>query len=152
MLVSSSFLTHPVAWIGGYAFSLLDMAPDYVGVLQGINNTIGLAPGFIMPVVISAMTPNVSRVFRHRFTLTLIPIFCFHLGKRERVESCVYLVWKFVFLGRLNLLSDGQFIAAKLGQSEKRTRRTARRKTCWSIIMKMFSSTCYPLNNGSGLL
>ncbi len=39
----------------------MDMAPDYVGVLQGINNTIGLTPGFMMPVIIAALTPNGSR-------------------------------------------------------------------------------------------
>lgn len=58
-LISIGYALYEVAWMGGFCFSMLDMAPDYVGILQGINNTIGLMPGFIMPVVISTLTPEV---------------------------------------------------------------------------------------------
>lgn len=58
-LISIGYALYEVAWMGGFSFSLLDMAPDYVGILQGLNNTIGLMPGFIMPVVISQLTPEV---------------------------------------------------------------------------------------------
>ncbi len=59
-LITIGYSMYEVAWMGGFCFSLLDLAPDYVGILQGINNTIGLMPGFIMPVVISVLTPEVS--------------------------------------------------------------------------------------------
>lgn len=58
-LITIGYALYEVAWMGGFSFSLLDIAPDYVGILQGINNTIGLMPGFIMPVVISKLTPEV---------------------------------------------------------------------------------------------
>lgn len=58
-LITLGYSLYEVAWMGGFCFSALDMAPDYVGILQGMNNTIGLMPGFIMPVVIAQLTPNV---------------------------------------------------------------------------------------------
>ena len=61
-LITVGFGFHEVAVMGGFAFVLLDIAPDFVGILQGINNTIGLTPGFIIPAVVSALTPEVSRV------------------------------------------------------------------------------------------
>ncbi len=45
--------------IGGYTFAFLDMAPDFVGSLQGINFTIGASAGLVIPIVIGALTPNV---------------------------------------------------------------------------------------------
>ena len=60
ILITIGYSLYEVAWVGGFSFCFLDLAPDYVGILQGINNTIGLAPGFIMPVAISALTPNVN--------------------------------------------------------------------------------------------
>lgn len=47
--------------MGGFSYALIDIAPEFVGILQGINNTIGLTTGFIVPVVVSALTPNVTR-------------------------------------------------------------------------------------------
>lgn len=63
ILITIGYSLYEVAWMGGFSFSFLDLAPDYVGILQGINNTIGLAPGFIMPVVISALTADVSFIY-----------------------------------------------------------------------------------------
>jgi len=47
-----------VANVGGFKIVLMDVAPSFMGILQGINNSIGLTPGFIMPVVITVLTPN----------------------------------------------------------------------------------------------
>lgn len=62
-LITVGFGFHEVAVMGGFAFVLLDIAPDFVGILQGINNTIGLAPGFIIPMIVSALTPEVICLF-----------------------------------------------------------------------------------------
>jgi len=48
-----------VTWVGGFTFSYLDMAPDFVGILQGINLTIASLAGFVMPIVIGKLTPSV---------------------------------------------------------------------------------------------
>jgi len=45
-------------FVAGFGNVLMDVAPNYMGILQGINNTLGLTPGFIMPLVIAALTPN----------------------------------------------------------------------------------------------
>lgn len=59
------------AVMGGYWYNMMDLAPDYVGILQGINKTIGLAPGFIIPAIISALTPDVM-IFE--ISLEFIPV------------------------------------------------------------------------------
>lgn len=61
-LITVGYAMFEFAWMGGFSFAFMDMAPDYVGIIQGINNTIGLMPGFIMPVVISNMTPEVKTI------------------------------------------------------------------------------------------
>lgn len=53
-----------VANTGGFKLVLMDVAPDYTGILQGISNSIGLTPGFIMPVVIAALTPDVNSLYK----------------------------------------------------------------------------------------
>lgn len=70
-LITVGFGMHEVAVMGGFAFVLLDIAPDFVGILQGINNTIGLTPGFIIPAVVSALTPDVSYFKRKLFLLDI---------------------------------------------------------------------------------
>ena len=65
-LITIGYALYEVAWMGGFCFSLLDIAPDYVGILQGMNNTIGLMPGFMMPVVIASLTPNVRPILAIR--------------------------------------------------------------------------------------
>ena len=59
-LITIGFSLAEVATMGGFNFSLMDVAPEYIGVLQGLNLTIGLTPGFIVPVIISLLTPMVS--------------------------------------------------------------------------------------------
>ena len=46
-------------FVAGFGNVLMDVAPNYMGILLGINNTLGLTSGFIMPLVIAALTPNV---------------------------------------------------------------------------------------------
>jgi ACS family sodium-dependent inorganic phosphate cotransporter/ACS family sodium-dependent inorganic phosphate cotransporter-like MFS transporter 1/2/3/4 len=58
-LITVGYSLTEFAVMGGYNFAMMDIAPDYLGVLQGINKTISLAPGFIIPMIISALTPNV---------------------------------------------------------------------------------------------
>ncbi|XP_046436871.1 sialin-like [Daphnia pulex] len=57
-LITVGYSLTEFAVMGGYNFAMMDIAPDYLGVLQGINKTISLAPGFIIPMIISALTPN----------------------------------------------------------------------------------------------
>ena len=54
-----------IAGMGGFRYALFDAAPQYIGVLQGLTNSIGLAPGFVMPVIIAALTTNVNCTFIH---------------------------------------------------------------------------------------
>ena len=57
--VSFAEATH----IAGFGIVLLDIAPNHMGILEGINNTIGLTPGIIVPLVIAALTPKVTFFF-----------------------------------------------------------------------------------------
>ena len=45
---------------GGFLLNHVDIAPKYASVLFGLSNTAATIPGFIVPVAISALTPNVS--------------------------------------------------------------------------------------------
>ena len=49
-----------ITYVAGFGIILMDVAPNYFGTLKGINNTLGLTPGFIMPLVIGALTSNVT--------------------------------------------------------------------------------------------
>ena len=51
-----------IAIMGGFLLSNIDLAPQFSGVLQGISNTVGTVPGFIVPTVIAYLTPQVSFV------------------------------------------------------------------------------------------
>jgi hypothetical protein len=48
-------------FMGGYMFSIFELAPKYAGVLTGITNTFGVIPGFLVPAFVAYMTPNGSR-------------------------------------------------------------------------------------------
>lgn len=63
-LITIGYSLHEVSVMGGYYFAVMDIAPAFVGVIQGINKTVSLAPGFIMPVIISALTPDVSLIIQ----------------------------------------------------------------------------------------
>ena len=60
-LITVGFAIDEVAVMGGHSFCLLDMAPDFVGILQGINNTISFSQGFI-PIVVAALTTEVYTI------------------------------------------------------------------------------------------
>jgi len=59
-LITVGLALTEVTYVAGYGIVLMDVAPNFMGVLQGINNSLGLSPGFIMPMVIAALTPNAS--------------------------------------------------------------------------------------------
>ena len=48
--------------MGGFLYSLLDLAPDFVGVLQGLTSTAFAIQGLLLPMIVSAMTPNVNAI------------------------------------------------------------------------------------------
>jgi len=56
------FLTIGVGITGinaaGYAVNILDIAPKYAGVIMGVTNVFGAAPGFISPQIVGFVTPN----------------------------------------------------------------------------------------------
>lgn len=56
------FLTIGVGITGinaaGYAVNILDIAPKYAGVIMGVTNVFGAAPGFISPQIVGIITPN----------------------------------------------------------------------------------------------
>ena len=58
-LITIGYSLTEFAVMGGYNFAMMDIAPDFLGILNGINKTISLAPGFIIPLIISALTPDV---------------------------------------------------------------------------------------------
>jgi len=47
-----------VTMMGGFYYALMDVAPEYSGILQGIKNTVGLSTGFIVPMIVSFLTPT----------------------------------------------------------------------------------------------
>ena len=59
-IITVGYAIDEVAVMGGFSFCLLDIAPDFVGTLQGINGTIGFTSGFIIPMIVAALTPGVS--------------------------------------------------------------------------------------------
>lgn len=69
-LITIGFAFHEVTFVGGFSLCMIDLAPDFVGILQGINNTIGLMPGFVVPSVVAAMTANVYmlNLFKYLFS------------------------------------------------------------------------------------
>lgn len=57
-----AFLTIGVGITGlnasGYAVNILDIAPQYAGVIMGVTNVFGASPGFISPQIVGIVTPN----------------------------------------------------------------------------------------------
>ncbi|XP_045027408.1 sialin-like [Daphnia magna] len=69
-LITISYSLTEFAVMGGFGYAMIDLAPDYIGILQGINKTISLAPGFITPLIVSALTPHgSSEEWKHVFIL-----------------------------------------------------------------------------------
>lgn len=54
-----------------YMINHADLAPDYAGTLFGITNTTATLPGFIAPIIVGAMTPDVSATTVHTMLLVL---------------------------------------------------------------------------------
>lgn len=80
-----------MAVMGGLLLSFLDMAPDFVGILVGLARTIGSATGFIIPSLISFMTPNVSHkyyLFRVLETFNLINSQLIHREVKKSGVTC----------------------------------------------------------------
>ena len=50
-----------VAICGGFYFNHPDIAGPYAGSLFGITNTMAQIPGFVNPLLVAYLTPNVSR-------------------------------------------------------------------------------------------
>jgi len=59
-LITVGYAVDEVAVMAGFSFCLLDIASDFVGTLQGIKGTIGFTSGFIIPMIVAALTPEVS--------------------------------------------------------------------------------------------
>ena len=49
------------AMMGGYLFSIFELAPSFAGILTGITNTFGVITGFVCPMVVTLLTPNGTR-------------------------------------------------------------------------------------------
>ncbi|XP_031560803.1 vesicular glutamate transporter 1-like [Actinia tenebrosa] len=57
----------------GYAVNILDIAPKYAGVIMGVTNVFGAAPGFISPQIVGIITPNkTASEWRVVFWITFI--------------------------------------------------------------------------------
>lgn len=69
-----AFLTIGVGITGlnasGYAVNILDIAPQYAGVIMGVTNVFGASPGFISPQIVGIVTPN--KVIRKLFIYCLM--------------------------------------------------------------------------------
>lgn len=88
-----AFLTIGVGITGlnasGYAVNILDIAPQYAGVIMGVTNVFGSAPGFISPQIVGILTPNKVNEFELVSSLFAIPQF-----------SQLWLSWAGGFLNR----------------------------------------------------
>lgn len=49
------------SFMGGYLFSIFEIAPRYASSLTALSNTFGLLTGFISPAVVSWLTPDGTR-------------------------------------------------------------------------------------------
>ncbi|XP_065566503.1 uncharacterized transporter slc-17.2-like isoform X2 [Artemia franciscana] len=61
ILLSISTAMSELAFVGGYHYSVLDVAPDYAGVVTGVSNTIATSSGFVSPALVALLTPNGTR-------------------------------------------------------------------------------------------
>lgn len=69
-LISVCYALTELTNTAGFQTALIDIAPRFVGVLAGINVSIGLLPGIVMPLVVAALTPHGSQTeWSHVFQL-----------------------------------------------------------------------------------
>ncbi|GIY03571.1 sialin [Caerostris extrusa] len=58
----------------GHMLSLLDMAPEFVGTLMGIANTISSLTGFITPLVVGALTEEQNTLHQWRIVFIITSV------------------------------------------------------------------------------
>ena len=68
IVVTMSFLNLSTA--GGFMLSHADLAGPFTGLAFGITNTIAQMPGFITPLLVAYMTPNVN-LFKKFFAIRI---------------------------------------------------------------------------------
>lgn len=82
-----AFLTIGVGITGlnasGYAVNILDIAPQYAGVIMGVTNVFGASPGFISPQIVGIITPNkvIRKLFIYCLMKTKTRLITMHCGK-----------------------------------------------------------------------
>ena len=59
-MFTTSMAVHEIAICGGFYFSHPDIAGPYAGSVFGITNTMAQIPGFVNPMLVAYLTPNVS--------------------------------------------------------------------------------------------
>ncbi|XP_065897702.1 sialin-like isoform X2 [Dysidea avara] len=93
--------------VAGFNINLLDIAPQYAGILMGISNTVATIPGFVGPQVAKfiAKEPNIETCDDSCNNPTIIDMY--------RQE------WTLVFITTAELYVFGAIIYLLLGSSEK---------------------------------
>jgi MFS family permease len=61
ILVTLGQMFIELAFMGGYIFSIFELAPKLAGTLTAVMNTFGLLAGLLSPALVSYLTPNGSR-------------------------------------------------------------------------------------------
>ena len=59
-MFTTSMAIHEIAICGGFYFSHPDIAGPFAGSVFGITNTMAQIPGFVNPLLVAYLTPNVS--------------------------------------------------------------------------------------------
>lgn len=59
-LIALEFAVSSVVFSAGFVPNIIDLSPNYAGILMGIVNTIATLPGMIGPVVAGAIVQEVS--------------------------------------------------------------------------------------------
>ena len=72
VMFTTSMAIHEIAICGGFYFSHPDIAGPFAGSVFGITNTMAQIPGFVNPMLVAYLTPNVSNLMIHQENWTLI--------------------------------------------------------------------------------
>lgn len=72
IMFTTSMAVHEIAICGGFYFSHPDIAGPFAGSVFGITNTMAQIPGFVNPMLVAYLTPNVSDLTIHQENWTLI--------------------------------------------------------------------------------
>lgn len=99
-----AFLTIGVGITGlnasGYAVNILDIAPQYAGVIMGVTNVFGASPGFISPQIVGIVTPNKVKKKgreRNRTIAVIYGTFKSSCKKKACILLSFYLLLGFLF-------------------------------------------------------